>query len=311
MQNDRSLSQVNSHDLELKSVLILLKLPLRPLRRLSENRAMSSSAKNTPTNELPLNSVVLVPSNSAPTVVILHGWGRSLAAMRPLGELLASSYRVVLIDLPGFGLSPLPPEASNDGGGWGTFEYSERVKRFLDQSGIDSCILVGHSFGGRISVQLASRYPDLARGLVLIGSHGLKRKRAPIDTLRITAIRYLGTTAKKIDGAFGTRLFAHYVAPRFGSADYKAAGELRKTLVKTVNEDLTLEAGGIKAPTLLLWGADDQQTPLDLAHSFNRLIRNSELHIFPHKGHEPFSDVGAHLIATYIETFLHSRGILA
>jgi pimeloyl-ACP methyl ester carboxylesterase len=217
---------------------------------------------------------------------------------------------VTLIDLPGFGLSPLPPEASNEGGGWGTLDYAERIKRFLDQSGITCCVIVGHSFGGRISVQLASRYPGLIKGVVLIGSHGLKRKRMPVEELRIRAIKLLGATAKKLDGALGTRLFAHYFAPRFGSADYKAAGELRKTLVKTVNEDLSLEAAAIKAPTLLLWGEDDQQTPLDLAHSFHGLIANSELHIFPKKGHEPFSDVGAHLMAKYIETFLRARGLL-
>lgn len=278
---------------------------------------MSSPAPSSLISETPLHSVVLLPASNqqdakknTPTIVVLHGWGRSIAAMRPLGELLSASCKVVLVDLPGFGLSPLPPEAANNGGGWGTFEYSERVKRFLDQSGIESCILIGHSFGGRISVQLASRYPKLIKGLVLIGSHGLKRKRAPIDTLRITAIRYLGICAKKLDGAFGTRLFAHHFAPRFGSADYQAAGDLRRTLVKTVNEDLTQEAQSIEAPTLLLWGADDQETPLDLARSFNCLIGNSQLHIFPHKGHEPFSDVGAHLMATYIENFVRAQGLL-
>lgn len=279
---------------------------------------MASTACSPHSADLPLHSQILaapvdagrVESGPTPTVVLLHGWGRSLGALRPLGELLANSCRVVLLDLPGFGLSPLPAEASNEGGGWGTYEYSERVKRFLDQSGINSCILIGHSFGGRISVQLASRYPELTDGLVLIGSHGLKRKRAPIGVLRLKAIRFLGTLSKKIDGATGTRLFAHYFAPRFGSADYKAAGDLRKTLVKTVNEDLSQEAARIKAPTLLLWGENDEQTPLDLAHSFHSLIVDSELHAFPHKGHEPFSDVGAHLMAKYIETFLRARGLL-
>jgi pimeloyl-ACP methyl ester carboxylesterase len=245
---------------------------------------------------------------------MLHGWGRSLGALRPLGELLASSVKtsskIVLIDLPGFGLSPLPHEASNDGGGWGTFEYAERIKRFLDQSGIKSCILIGHSFGGRISVQLASYYPDLIKGVVLIGSHGLKRKRAPIEHARVRLISLSGKLAKRIDGTVGTRLFAHYFAPRFGSADYKAAGDLRKTLVKTVNEDLSNAASKITAPTLLLWGQDDKQTPLDLAYSFRALIADSELHIFPQKGHEPFNDVGAHLLARYIETFIHQRGLL-
>lgn len=288
---------------------------------------MTSSAHGTHSVEPPLHSETLLaggpaaPVSSAPstgssanptspTLVLLHGWGRSLGALRPLGELLSTSCRVLLVDLPGFGLSPLPPEASNQGGGWGTFEYSERIKRFLQHSGISSCILVGHSFGGRISVQLASRYPEMIAGVVLIGSHGLKRKRTPVDELRLRAIRLLGSAAKRLDGAFGTRLFAHYFAPRFGSADYKAAGELRKTLVKTVNEDLTNEASQIKAPTLLLWGEKDEQTPLDLAYSFHALIPHSELHTFPHKGHEPFSDVGAHLMATYIETFLRKRGLL-
>lgn len=247
--------------------------------------------------------------SSGPTIVMLHGWGRSLDALRPLGELLANQYRVVLIDLPGFGLSPLPQEASNAGGGWDTRQYAERVKQLLDQMSIASCILVGHSFGGRLSVQLASRYPELVQGLVLVGSHGLTRERPLPEEIRIKTIRTLVSCAKKIDGLFGTRLFAHYFAPKFGSADYNAAGELRKTLVKTVNEDLQEEAKRIKAPTLLIWGAKDTATPLDLAHKYRGLIADSELHVFSNKGHEPFSDVGAHLCASYIERFLNKRGL--
>ena len=249
--------------------------------------------------------------SKGPTVVVLHGWGRSLEAVRQLGELLAQNCRVVLVDLPGFGRSPLPYPASNDGGGWGTAEYSERIKQFLDQSGITECILVGHSFGGRLSVRLASQYPDLVKGLILIGSHGLKRSRPLREEVRVRSIRALTKTAKAIDGVTGTRLFAHYLAPRFGSRDYKAAGDLRKTLVKTVNEDLTDLASTIQAPTLLLWGANDTETPIDLAQSFHRLIRGSELTVFPHKGHEPFADVGSHLLAQYIDQFLSSRGFSA
>jgi pimeloyl-ACP methyl ester carboxylesterase len=225
--------------------------------------------------------------------------------------MLAASTRVILIDLPGFGLSPLPHEASNDGGGWDTAQYAERVKRFLDESGVQSCILVGHSFGGRLSVQLASRYPQLAQALVLIGAHGLKRKRPPAQQVKLKLIRTLGTCAKKIDGLFGTRVFAHYFAPKFGSADYQAAGALRKTLVKTVNEDLSDLAATIQVPTLLLWGERDTETPLDLAHSYRSLITDSELHIFTQKGHEPFSDVGSHLVVRYIENFLKKRGLIA
>jgi pimeloyl-ACP methyl ester carboxylesterase len=226
-----------------------------------------------------------------------------------MAEALANSYRVVLIDLPGFGLSPLPSQATNQGGGWDTLQYAERIKRFLDQQGITSCVLVGHSFGGRISVRLAAKYPQLVHSLVLIGSHGLPRQRTLKQTIRIKAIGTAGQIAKKIDKLIHTRIFANWLTPRFGSADYLAAGDLRATLVKTVNENLTEQASSITAPTLLLWGAKDQQTPLDLAHSYNRLISDSELYIFPDNGHEPFADVGAHLMVRYIENFLQKRGL--
>lgn len=270
---------------------------------------MISGAATQQNAPLPLHSETL--GTTGPTVVLLHGWGRSLQALRPLGELLAKDFKVVLIDLPGFGRSPLPPGASNDGGGWGTEEYAERVKAFLDQSGISQCTLLGHSFGGRISVQLASRYPSLVSSLVLVGSHGLKRQRPFSQEIRVRWIKLLVSIAKSVDGVTGSRFFAHYLAPKFGSRDYKAAGDLRKTLVKTVNEDLSAQAATIKTPTLLLWGADDQETPVDLARSFNSLIEGSELHIFPNKGHEPFADVGSHLLARYITTFLSSRGARA
>jgi pimeloyl-ACP methyl ester carboxylesterase len=255
----------------------------------------------------PLHSVTL--GSKGPQLILLHGWGRSLEALRPLGELLAKDYKVTLLDLPGFGRSPLPSEASNDGGGWDTLQYATRVKAWLDQNGINRCTVIGHSFGGRISVRLASRYPDLIESVVLVGAHGLKRERSLKEEVRVRWIRLLVSGAKRIDGLTGSRIFAHYFAPRFGSDDYKAAGDLRKTLVKTVNEDLSCEAKTIKAPTLLLWGEDDPQAPIDIARNYHKFINGSELHIFPRKGHEPFADVGSHLIAHYIETFLQARGI--
>jgi pimeloyl-ACP methyl ester carboxylesterase len=138
---------------------------------------------------------------------------------------------------------------------------------------------------------------------------GLRRERQLPERLRLRAIKSVIALAKRIDGLVGTRLFAHYFAPRFGSRDYRAAGDLRRTLVKTVNEDLAMQAQTIDVPTLLLWGEDDTETPVDLARNFNRLIKGSELFVFPHKGHQPFADVGSHLLAGYIERFIKQRGL--
>ena len=256
----------------------------------------------------PVHSVSL--GSHGPTVVMLHGWGRSLQLLRPLGEILATSCRVLLVDLPGFGRSPLPLGASNDGGGWSTAQYSERVRDFLIEKGISSCVVVGHSFGGRITVRLAAAYPELVQAAVLIGTPGVPRERSLAERAKISAIKLLVSVSKQIDSLTGTRIFAHYFAPRFGSTDYKAAGELRKTFVKTVNENLTQLARTVKAPTLLLWGANDREAPVDQAHTYSRLLPKSELHIFPDKGHEPFSDVGAHLLVRYIESFLNTQGLL-
>jgi pimeloyl-ACP methyl ester carboxylesterase len=83
---------------------------------------------------------------------------------------------------------------------------------------------------------------------------------------------------------------------------------MRKTLVKVVNEDLTAEASAINAPTLLIWGKRDLEAPLGIGVRYRELIADSELIVLPHGGHEPFADVGAHLVASYIERFISHHG---
>lgn len=242
-------------------------------------------------------------SPSTPTIVMLHGWGQSLIALRPLGELLSCHARVILIDLPGFGNSKPPFSATNKGTGWGTDDYATAVKEFLDSQHIERFILVGHSLGGRISVRLAHRFPEAVQGLVLIASAGIPRERSFRDKTRQRYFRAIRDIAKFVDRITGRdTLFAKF-SSRFGSRDYKSSGELRKTFVKVVNEDLSPLAQTISCPTLLLWGEKDTETPVDVARKYNRLIRDSKLYILPNKGHEPFQDVGSHLLTVYIERF--------
>ena len=94
------------------------------------------------------------------TIVMLHGWRSSLNALYPMGELLALKYKVVLLDLPGFGKSPLPSEATNAGGGWSTIDYLTRIREFLNEIQVNRFILLGHSFGGRISIRFSESIPD-------------------------------------------------------------------------------------------------------------------------------------------------------
>src|SRR6476660_8087035 len=81
-------------------------------------------------------------------LIMLHGWGQTLASLYPLGELLASRAIIHLIDLPGFGSSGQPT------GDWDTERYSECILSYMDENELTQVDLLGHSFGGRISIRI-------------------------------------------------------------------------------------------------------------------------------------------------------------
>ena len=231
-------------------------------------------------------------------LLMLHGWGQSSEALKSLGTLLSSKCQVHLADLPGFGRSSPPDEV------WNSFQYAERFIKYLDEQNISQTDLLGHSFGGKVAMSLASRFPDRVRKLTLIAPSGLRRKRTWTEQCRYQAIRWSGKGIKAIDKLLRTNFFKQNFAPRFGSADYKQAGPMRSILVKSVNEDLSEHILMIKAPTLILWGEDDRETPLEMAKRLHRLISNSRLLVFPGKGHQLYHDAGSHLCAYHILPFL-------
>lgn len=228
---------------------------------------------------------------------MLHGWGQSLESMRPLGDLLSRFHTVFLLDLPGFGKSS-PPESD-----WDTVEYASCVLRFLDENNLKKVHLIGHSFGGRVGIRLASRYPDRIETLTLINSGGLKRTLKGRKLIRARSIGWLSRLTKYADQTFGTRLFQNWFVPRYGSSDYKNAGDLKNILVKTVSEDLTIDASKIPVATFLLWGELDEETPVEMGYRLKRLIPKCKLVVLPGKDHFPFIDEGAHLCAHYILLF--------
>lgn len=246
-----------------------------------------------------INSIILDSSSAKrPPLVMLHGWNRSADDLYPLAELLSPYMKVHALDLPGFGSSDLPD------GDWDTQQYADRILKYLDDNSLTKVNLFGHSFGGRISIRLASAQPDKIENLILTGSHGLKRKRTTLEELRVRGIPKLGKIVKMIDKFSGLKLYQDKFIPRFGSKDYQAAGALRGTLVKTVKEDQTEQARKIKTPTLLLWGEDDTETPLEMGIRFNQLISGSRLIAFPFRGHDIFQDIDSHLTAYYMIQFL-------
>lgn len=238
---------------------------------------------------------------SGPELLMLHGWKQSIDSLHPLGKLLSKNFQVYIVDLPGFGKTPFIPKNNT------TAHYVQYVKDFIEDKKIKPS-LIGHSFGGKISVKLASLYPDiLDEKLILFGTPGLPRKKSLKQVLRLAFIKSTGRIFKFIDSLFKTKLFENKIAANFGSRDYKEAAELRNLLVNTVNEDLSIFASKIKLDTLILSGKLDEESPISQAKGYNSLIENSKLTIMPHHDHFPFSDVGSHLCYKLVNNFLNNN----
>jgi pimeloyl-ACP methyl ester carboxylesterase len=233
-------------------------------------------------------------------VVLLHGWGTSSESLAGVAACLAPGFRVVSVDLPGFGWSQAPAAA------WGTADYADHVRRFLDEIGIATAAFLGHSFGGRIAIHVASHAPRRVSRLILVASAGVRPKRGPRYYFRVTTAKVLRRllALPGLEGV-GGRLLSRWQA-RVGSRDYLAAGRLRPTLVKVVNEDLTPLLAAVQAPTLLVWGDRDQEVRRPAVDVMAATIPRSRLAVFPGAGHFPFQDEPETFCRVAME-FLHTE----
>ena len=84
-------------------------------------------------------------------IVLLHGWGQNIEMMQMLGEPFKNEYRIIIVDFPGFGLSPEPKRVMD------VNDYTILIEELLKKLKVKNPILIGHSFGGRVSVKYASR----------------------------------------------------------------------------------------------------------------------------------------------------------
>jgi pimeloyl-ACP methyl ester carboxylesterase len=200
-----------------------------------------------------------------------------------------------LIDFPGFGNSPLPPHS------WGTADYADAVADWLKSTSYGNCVWVGHSFGGRVGIQLASRHPGLLSGMVLIAAAGLPRRRSLPEKLRVLGRRYAYTAAKLLVPEGPRR---ELLRARFGSSDYRAAGPLRPILTRVVNEDLTAVARTVGCPVLLLYGDMDRETPPEIGERLNRVLPNSKLIVLRGFDHHTILLEGRHQVLRQILGFL-------
>jgi len=231
-----------------------------------------------------------------PHIIWAHGWGQDHTALVPLASSLEHAGHHTLIDFPGFGKSPPPPES------WGTEDYADALAAWLGEQAIGPVLLVGHSFGCRVGLQLAAHYPALVSGLFLIAAAGLKRRRPVHQQLALKARVALYKTAKAILGP-------DKAAARFGSRNYKqAAGIMRGVFVKVVNEDLSTQARNIGCPVRLVYGRNDNETPPEIGARLAALIPHAEMVQLEGQDHYTVLDSGRHQVAHLLKQFIKETG---
>jgi pimeloyl-ACP methyl ester carboxylesterase len=245
---------------------------------------------------------------SGPPLLLLHGWSNSSLTLQPLAHALADTRTVIVPDLPGFGRT----EAPRDPRGWDTATHAEWMAELLGKLKLDRADIFGHSHGGRIASYFAATSPERVERLILCCSAGLRLHIAMKTRLRRRGIRLLlrsAHTAARLHllGRNGPER-ARALSERYASADYRAAGGMRPTLARVLADDLEPLLPRITAPTLIVWGENDRETPIELAERSHRLIRGSQLFVVPGTGHHVFAEA-QDAVAGRMRTFLADASV--
>ncbi len=220
-------------------------------------------------------------------VVLLHGWGQNIEMMNPIGKKLENIATVTVIDLPGHGESSEPKEALT------IYDYCEVVKELLDKLKIKKPILIGHSFGGRVSIVYASKYDT--EKVILLGAPCIRKQQ------KMSAKTKVLKSLKKVPGLNKLEGFAK---KHIGSRDYRNASPImREILVNTVNEDLTECAKKIKSPTLLIWGDNDTEAPIEEARELETIMPDAGLVVYEGGSHYTYIEF-LNPVCNVIKTFI-------
>ena len=237
--------------------------------------------------DLLLNYFAAETSSTAQTVVFLHGWRSRAQIWMPVLKALAAAgkYNLYALDFPGFGKSEKPKEV------YQLDDFRDIVEEFLKKLNLEKVSLVGHSFGGRVAIKLTTVTSAAIEKLILVDSAGFKTQGAKKG--------FLNTMAKIVKPVFKLPHISK-LRPRIyqliGAEDYVAADspEIRQTFLNIINEDMTDIMKKIKIPTLIIWGADDKDTPAHSGRRLHSLIPGSRFEIVAHAGHFSFLDDPGH-----------------
>lgn len=234
-------------------------------------------------NELLINYYFFLPKKkTTKTLVFLHGWGvNSTLWFKIAPVLIDKNYSLYFLDLPGFGQSQTPQKD------FYLDDYVNVVENFVKKLGLKNIVLIGHSFGGRITIKLAAENPDFLQKVVLVDSAGIYH-HSQVKTLKLL----IASIIKPIFQFSFMQTFRRKIYQITGNEEYLAIPALSKIFSHVVNEDLTSYLSKIKLPTLIIWGEKDnnEASTINDAQQMKKSIKNSKLEILKDAGHFSFLD---------------------
>jgi pimeloyl-ACP methyl ester carboxylesterase len=231
-------------------------------------------------------------------LLLLHGAFSSLHTFNEWNKSLKKHYRVIRLDLMGFGLT-----GPNDANDYSMENHIRVLKTFLNILKIEKCHVVGNSLGGWLAWEFTYRYPQKVDKLVLIDSAGfLEEENVPIP-FKLARTPVFGRIIKyvvrpqileqflrqvyfdqsKVTEQLITRYYELF--NREGNPD---------AFLKLVNQpvsDNTAALKHINNKTLILWGREDMWIPVHNAYRFHAMLNNSTLKIYPKVGHIPMEEI--------------------
>jgi pimeloyl-ACP methyl ester carboxylesterase len=233
------------------------------------------------------------PSKNAIPILFLHGFGASLQTWDTWAQALSEDYRVISVDLPGFGLT------GEDPSGIYTDQRSvEVLEAFLKELNIPKVVLVGNSMGGKLAWQFTARYPNQVSKLVLISpdgyaSPGIQYGKKPDVPAIADLYRYFFSKTflamnlkpayadpNTLNDALVNRYYDLMLAPG-------VRGAILGRMQQTVLQDPVPSLSSIQVPTLLIWGEKDAFIPISNSNDYLKVMPNAKRVSLPNIGHLP------------------------
>jgi pimeloyl-ACP methyl ester carboxylesterase len=234
-------------------------------------------------------------------LIFLHGYGASTYSWRYVLPHFSQSYRVMALDLKGFGLSDKPMDEK-----YSVWDQSRIIYEFILTHNLNNVILVGNSLGGAVSIfTYLMQYDNCTHyisKLILIDSAGYEQKlpnlfailKVPvINMLAVSLINNRLKVKMVLRDVFydDTKITEEMIAVYSGYLSlpgaYHAVIKTAEQILPPNPKEIIARYKNIMIPVLLIWGEKDEVIPLDIGKKLAESMPNSKLVVIPNCGHAP------------------------